>query len=152
MRITVKHHLGQLIFLLIIMFALFNSSSCNANKEEKPVIPPETSPLSRNYIGFGVITASFTHINEDPVDDSASLGYLRRGSLVRIIRRQVIKTQGAYISWVLIDEKFDGPPNQLIENGINAAQSFAPGWLKEDIMVIYENESQARTASDSMQK
>jgi len=145
MRITVKGTFGQLSALLLVslLFIIFNLSSCKANREEKPVIPPVTSPLTRDYIGFGVITASFTHINEDPAEDSRSLGYLRRGSLVRIIRRQIIKTQDEYVSWVLTDGKQDG-----FESDKNAAQ----GWLKEDVMEIYNNESQAKTASEAMVK
>jgi len=142
MRITVKGPFSQLSALLLIslIFILLNFSSCKANREENPVIPPVTSPLTRDYIGFGVITASFTHITEDPAEDSRSLGYLRRGSLVRVIRRQVIKTKDEYVSWVLTDDDK------------NAAQLPAQGWLKEDVMEIYDNESKARTASESILK
>jgi hypothetical protein len=130
MRITVKQSLGQLSFLLIfpalILFLLF---SCDSKKEEIQVIPPITSPLSREYIGFGVITESFTHVTADPSQDSPSIGYLRRGSRVRIIRRQIIKTQDGFISWVLTDSQ-------------------QQGWLKEDVMDIYTNENQAVTASE----
>ena len=125
MRITAKYIIGQLSFLI----CLFLLSACSANREEPPVIPPLTSPLSRDYIGFGVITASFTHITSDPSDNSPSLGYLRRGTLVRIIRRHINRTNDGFFSWVLIDGE-------------------QQGWLREDIMDIYYNESQARTASE----
>jgi hypothetical protein len=59
------------------------------------------------------------------------MGYLRRGSLVRIIRRQSVKTPGGFVSWVLIDE-----------------QQY--GWLKEEFLNIYISESQAKTASEAM--
>ena len=111
---------------------------CNGKKEDGPVIPPVTSPLSREYIGFGVITASFTHLTAAPVDDSPSIGYLRRGSLVRIIKRQTIKTDNIFVSWVLTDGTADD---------INTG-----GWLKEEVMDIYDNESQARTASETVLK
>jgi len=127
MRITVKNSFGQL-FLLLCMAAL---GSCLLKKEENPLIPPETSPLSQDYIGYGVITNSFTHITADPSEDSPSQGYLRRGSLVRIIRRQAVKTSGGFISWVLIED-------------------LQHGWLKEEVMDIYSSESQAKTASESM--
>ena len=134
-----KSGFGQLsLYLFICIFVL---CSCFTNKEENPVIPPETSPLTRNYIGFGVITASFTHISLDPIENSDSIGYLRRGSLVKIIRRQLHRTSGGFVSWVLIDG------NQ--EAGNDETQQ---GWLKEDVMDIYENESQAKTASESMAK
>ncbi|MDR2719019.1 MAG: hypothetical protein LBB89_13275 [Treponema sp.] len=125
---------GQLSFLLIFTalfsFLLF---SCDSRKEEIHVIPPITSPLSGEYIGFGVITDSFTHLTADPSQDSPSLGYLRRGSRVRIIRRQIIKTQDGFISWVLTDGQ-------------------QQGWLKEDVMDIYNNENQAITASELLSR
>jgi hypothetical protein len=134
MRITVKQLQGQLSFLLIFpalfSFLLF---SCDSRKEEIHVIPPITSPLSGEYIGFGVITDSFTHLTADPSQDSPSLGYLRRGSRVRIVRRQIIKTQDGFISWVLTDGQ-------------------QQGWLKEDVMDIYNNENQAITASELLSR
>jgi hypothetical protein len=124
MRITVKCVLGQLLLLLALC-------TCTAKKEEASVIPPVTSPFSRDYIGFGVITESFTHITSDPSEDSASIGYLRRGSLVRILRRQTIKNAGVFVSWVLIE-------------------GTQHGWLKEEVMDIYDSENQAKTASESV--
>ena len=118
---------------LILLLVLSALCACDSKKEETPVIPPETAPLSRDHIGFGVITASFTHINSDPSEDSGYIGYLRRGSLVRIIRRQIVKTPDGFVSWVLTGND-------------------QHGWLKEDVMDIYENEGQARTASESMLK
>jgi len=136
MRIALKRLFGQLsgkrlFFPVFLYFVLL--LSCTGKKEELPVIPPVTSPLSRDYIGFGVITDSFTHVTADPADNSPSLGYLRRGSLVRVIRRQVISTPEGFVSWVLTEG------NQQ-------------GWLKEDVMDIFNNESQARTASESLSK
>jgi hypothetical protein len=127
MRITVKHILGQLLLLITVMSIM----ACNARKDETPVIPPVTSPLSRDYIGYGVITASFTHITAEPAEDSSSLGYLRRGSLVRIIKRQTVRTNNIFEFWVQVDGVLNG-------------------WLKEDVMDIYNNESQAKTASESI--
>ncbi|MDR0464383.1 MAG: hypothetical protein LBG94_04605 [Treponema sp.] len=139
MRIMLKRPLGQLSCLyfsfplIILSFALF---SCSSNKEETPVNPPVTSPLTGDYIGFGVITASFTHISIDPAENSESLGYLRRGSLVKVIRRQIIRTSGDFVSWVFIEGEHEA--------------GYQSGWLKEEVMEIYGNESQARTASESI--
>jgi len=107
--------------------------ACGPKKEEIPVIPPETSPLSRDYIGFGVITESFTHITAEPSQDSRDIGYLRRGSLVKIIRRRIIRTESGFTSWVFTDGS-------------------QQGWLRENVMDIYESEDQAKTASESMSK
>jgi hypothetical protein len=129
MRITLKHILSQLLAVSVITALC----ACGVNKEDIPVIPPVTSPLSRDYIGFGVITSSFSHIMAEPSQDSHDFGYLRRGSLVKIIRRQTIRTQDGFSSWVFTDG------NQK-------------GWLMEDAMEIYESEDQAKTASESMSK
>jgi len=121
--------------LTIFFFALFLVLfySCGTKKEEINVIPPVTPPLSGEYIGFGVIKESFTHLSTDPSQDSPSLGYLRRGSCVRIVRRQIIKTADGYISWVLTDGQ-------------------QQGWLKENVMDIYNNENQAVTASELLSR
>ena len=102
-------------------------------KEEMTVSPPVTSPLSREYIGYGVITASFTHITGDPTESSPSLGYLRRGSVVRIIKRQSVGRN--FDSWVQLE-----------------TEDNERGWLKEDIMNIYNSESQAKTASELLSR
>jgi len=127
-----------MLIILCSLIIVLCSVSCDRKKEDIPAPPPITSPLSREYIGYGVITSSFTHITADPVEDSPSIGYLRRGSLVRIVKRQTIKTQNIFVIWVLIDGSVED---------INAA-----GWLKEEVMDIYDNESQARTASESLFK
>jgi len=136
-----KRGLGQLSFLILIFF-IFMFASCNSNKEEISVIPPVTSPLSGEYIGFGVITSSFTHILTDPSENSGSLGYLRRGSLVKILRRQIINTSDGFVPWVYIDDGENDSQNLAGPAVIQA------GWLKEDVMDIYSAEGQARTAAE----
>jgi len=126
MRITAIHILGQLLILLLLC-------CCTGKKEEAAVIPPVTSPFSKDYIGFGVIKESFTHVLSDPSEDSASIGYIRRGSLVKILRRQTIKSANVFTSWVLIEGN-------------------RHGWLKEEVMDIYDSENQAKTASESMSR
>ncbi len=129
MRIASKHIFGQLLILLCIAALC----ACSARKDDVPVIPPLTSPLSGDYIGYGVITDSFTHITSEPSEDSQSLGYLRRGSLVRITKRQTVRTGNAFVSWVQMESEQNG-------------------WLKEEVMNIYSSESQAKIASESVLK
>jgi hypothetical protein len=115
----------------ILLLCLISLFSCKGSRDEGNVIPPVTAPLSREFIGYGVITDSFTHVTVDPQDNSISLGYLRRGSLVRLIRRQTVKTESGFQSWLLTDD-----PQH--------------GWLKENVMDVYSTESQARTASEQI--
>jgi hypothetical protein len=134
MRVTVKRTISQgVLFWGFICICIAFSSvalSCSSRKEEAPVIPPITSPLTREYIGFGVITASYTHIMAEPVSNTVSLGYLRRGSLVKILQRSVVRNDNTSEFWVQVE----GNQN---------------GWLKEEVMDIYDNEDRAKTAADS---
>jgi hypothetical protein len=135
MRIPFKYALGQSLIIICLPFIF----ACTQKNDEKTgnaaiqVLPPVTSPLSRDYIGFGVITASFTHVTADPFDGSSSLGYLRRGTLVRVLRRQTIRANNNFVTWVFID----GP---------------VQGWLKEEVVAVYDNESQAITASQAINR
>ena len=114
---------------VIILVCCVWLASCGSKKEETPVIPPVTPPLSADYIGFGVITASYTHVMAQPAENAASSGYLRRGTIVEIVRR--INTSTG--SWVLI----------------NGSQG---GWMKEDVMEIYDSEVKAKTAAQLLSR
>jgi hypothetical protein len=118
-----------------LVFALLIAASCNGKKEEIPVVPPLTSPLSQSFIGFGVVNVSYTRVTVQPEEENSegisSGGYLRRGSVVPIFERRVVNNQGKSESWVLV-----GGPSE--------------GWLKESLVDIYDSEPQAHTASESM--
>ena len=113
--------------VLVIIIA----AACEGKKEENPIIPPPTSPLSQAHIGYGVINVSYTRVSSQPDEDSASPGYLRQGAIVRIRERRLFRTAGKNESWVLVDGVFSG-------------------WLRETLVDIYGNEEQAMTASKSM--
>ena len=129
MRLAVNIAVGQAILLI----CAFTVIACNGKKEEVPVIPPVTAPLSGNYIGFGVITVSYTHISGEPEEGSASLGYMRGGAVVQVLERKTVTSGKSPCSWVLIQES-------------------QRGWLKEEVMDIYDNESRAKTAAQSMSR
>jgi hypothetical protein len=129
MRIVGKRFLGQAVVSLVLLLC----ASCFVKREETPVLPPETFPLSQPHIGFGVINVSYTGVGAGPGEGGASLGYLRRGTVVRIHERRQLKTGGNTESWLLVEEAYKG-------------------WLKETLVDVYENESKARTASEAMNK
>jgi len=133
MKIKVKYPSSQ-VCLIIVLVTLI--SACTGKKEETPVIPPLTSPLSQSFIGYGVVNVSYTRVAAQPeennsAEDSASPGYLRRGSVVCILQRRMVKNQEKPESWVLVEGS-------------------CTGWLKESLVDIYDTEPQARTASESM--
>lgn len=97
------------------------------------MLPPSTPPLSRPVIGYGVVNVSYTHLVEEPGEGELSLGYLRRGSLIRVLERRAGKNAE---SWVLVEGPFP--------------QGHERGWLRESVVDIYDNEFQANTAAGSM--
>ena len=127
MKIKGKPCTALLIILLLV--------GCNGNKEETPVMPPPTYPLSQAHIGYGVINIQYTRVSAEPTEDSDSPGYLRRGSVVRVTERRLLRnsarSDARNESWVFVE----GASN---------------GWLRESLMDIYDNEMQAQTASNAM--
>ena len=113
-------------------------SGCRRSSEELPVMPPATPPLTREYIGFGVVTISFAHLSTESDPDGVSQGYLRRGTVVRVIERMQVNKGGNPESWV------------MVESNYTASAGVSRGWLQESSVEIYDSESQANTASKTM--
>ncbi|MCL2762253.1 MAG: hypothetical protein FWD36_03470 [Treponema sp.] len=132
MKIRIKCPKGQVHWALLILLVI---AACSGKKEDTPVIPPLSSPLSQPYIGFGVVNVSYTRVNvlpkEDHAEEGVSPGYLRRGAIVSIHERRLIRDKGRSESWVLVEGN-------------------SKGWLRESLVDVYDTELQARTASESM--
>ena len=120
------------IFVLLISVMLF--PGCRRSAEELPVAPPATPPLTREYIGYAVVNVSFTHLLNEP--GGVSQAYLRRGTVVRILERRIERKNSE--SWVLAEGNY--------QDGGAASR----GWLQETTVDVFDNESQAITASKSM--
>lgn len=103
--------------------------SCDRGPTELPVIPPPTNPLRREILGYGVVSAAYTHVVSEPGAGGLSKGYLRRGALVGVLERQALSNE----TWVLVDGAYQG-------------------WLPEGVIQIYDNEARARTAVESMNR
>jgi len=128
MKIRRKYIIRQVCFALYICLSLY---ACNLKKEEKTVSPPLTFPLSQSYIGYGVVNVSYTRVSVSIEESGSFSGYLRQGSVVRIIERRLIKNEGKTEAWVMVA----------------SIEGNTKGWLKEPLIDIYSNESQAVTAS-----
>jgi hypothetical protein len=98
---------------------------------EIPIVPPATPPLSRSVIGHGVISVSYTHVVSEPSPSGFSLGYLRKGAIVEVLERRSVNSGGTVESWVFVGGAYRG-------------------WLREDVIQVYDNEAQARTAAESL--
>ncbi|MDR2178364.1 MAG: hypothetical protein LBP20_10055 [Treponema sp.] len=116
------------------MVMFFLPVSCDKNEIIR-LDPPAMSPLSREEIGYGVVNASYTHMVDKPDSQGLSLGYLRRGSVVRVLERRTSGGQASPESWVLVESP-QGP-----DSG---------GWLPEPVIDLYPTEAQAKTASESL--
>jgi hypothetical protein len=108
-------------------------SSCGRGSTEIPLIPPPTAPLSRDCIGYGVVNAAFTQVLDEPEAGGNSLGYLRRGALVRVLDRRSAGKAGTRETWVLVEGAYRG-------------------WLREtaDLIRVYDSEARAATASEAL--
>ena len=95
-------------------------------------MPPVTHPLAREFIGYGVVNVSFTHLLSEPGAGGVSRGYLRRGTVIRIIERRPVLSGRSSETWV------------LAEGGTSQ------GWIQESSLEVYDNESRAKTASEAM--
>lgn len=122
---------GVYLFLFAACLLALTSSSCRRNSFENEIVLPLTRPLSRYIIGYGVVSANYTHILDKQGDNGRSIGFLRKGSIVEILeRRPVMRGDKAEI-WVFASGNYKG-------------------WLKEDELRIYSSKAQARTASESI--
>jgi hypothetical protein len=122
--------------LLLFPLVLFALGACGKKAGEIPVLPPSTPPLSRPVIGYGVVNVSYTHLVKAPGEGELSLGYLRRGSLIRVLERRAAPEGKNAEAWVLVEGSFP--------------QGRERGWLRESVVDIYDNEFQAQTAAGSM--
>ena len=107
-------------------------------------MPPATHPLTREFIGYGVVNVSFTHLLGEPGSRGVSQGYLRRGTVVRIIERRPVISGSSSEIWVLAEGNYPGSP------GTQGAGASSRGWLQESSLEIYDNEPRAATASEAM--
>ncbi|MDR0539835.1 MAG: hypothetical protein LBG74_04950 [Spirochaetaceae bacterium] len=116
---------------LFVVLTLFFALSCKKGVADGEIIPPETAPLSRAVIGYGVVNTNYTHVLDKQGGDGKSLGFLRKGAIVEVLERRPLVTSEKTENWVL-------------------ARGSYRGWLKEDELQIYDTEAKAKTASSLM--
>ncbi|MDR0562284.1 MAG: hypothetical protein LBG73_06305 [Spirochaetaceae bacterium] len=138
MSLGVSIYPSQVCGFVLFIGLTFFIQACTKDSGEITIIPPPTHPLSRSVVGYGVIKVSFTRVLDNPNQTSASLGYLRRGSIVRVVERRSINREGTFESWVLVEGLFRG-------------------WLREEereerVVDIYDLEAQAGTAAVVMNR
>jgi len=132
---TIKN--SQSCSLIIVLLFSISFSGCGRSSEEIPVTPPITHPLTREYIGYGVVNVSFAHLLDEPGTNGVSRGYLRRGTVVRILERRPVINRTNSESWIFVEGNY-------------SSAVLSPGWLLEATVEVYDNESRAITASKVM--
>jgi hypothetical protein len=125
---------GQAILISIVLAFLSCSPDFPGTKTGGiNVVPPPTPTLARPVLGYGVISVSYTHVTAEPSQAGLSLGFFRRGSIVEVIERRSINHGEFAESWVFVEGTYRG-------------------WLREDVIRIYDNEARAKTAAESLAK
>jgi hypothetical protein len=124
---------------VLCVAALVLVYSCERSFEDVPLAPPPTHPLVRDFIGYGVVNTSFTHIMDEPGREGSSRGYFRKGSLVKITERRSLSNRGNVEFWVYVD----GANQEVLELEPS-------GWLSESALDIYDSKARAATASEAM--
>ncbi|MCL2192554.1 MAG: hypothetical protein FWB78_04060 [Treponema sp.] len=126
-----KKAISTIITVCCAVLILLLAVACTGRRNETPVLPPETSPLSQTYIGYGVVNVLYTRLSVEATAISAASGHARMGTVVRIHERRLIRDGARTESWLLVEED-------------------TKGWILEELVDVYANEQQARTASETM--
>ena len=90
--------------------------------------PPLTPPLSRSVLGYGVVTASYTRVMDEPNRGGVALGYVREKTILTVLERRLIKEGEIQEYWVFTEGNYRG-------------------WLPESVIILYDSESKAQTAA-----
>ena len=110
---------------IILLYVAFGIPGCAPKAD---INPPVTQPLSRSILGYGVVTASYTRVFNEPSFDGVSLGYVREKTILAVLERRLIKDGETQQFWVLTEGNYRG-------------------WLPESVVKLYENEGKAQTAA-----
>ena len=110
---------------IILIILLFGIPACSPKED---IAPPVTPVLSRDIIGYGVVTVSYTKVFNEPGNDGVSLGFVREKTIVTVLERRLVKEGGAQEYWVLTEGNYRG-------------------WLPESVIKLYDNEGKAQTAA-----
>jgi hypothetical protein len=121
--------------------------SCRAKPVDEALLPPETPLFLKEGVGYGVVNVSFANVFGGPQDDAASMGLIRRGSIVVVVERRTIPVtgdpNGAARLWAFVE--------QTARDDFAEMRQVA-GWLPGESMDFYTSLSQAETASAMMSR
>jgi hypothetical protein len=129
--LSIDYFAGKCQWCCLLLFILTLFGACSGNERQPAIQVPQTPPLSRSVLGYGVISASYSPLYAEAGVQSAQegyAGYLRRGAIAEVLERRQV----------------DGSPWVFARSGEIS------GWLPSDAMQIYDSEAQAQTAAEKM--
>jgi hypothetical protein len=127
--------------LLLLMPLLALSLLCSCEKSPKiDIVPPADRPLSREVIGYGVVTLSYIHLLDEPDSGGISLVFLRKGTIVKILEHRSVPKGEMPEFWVRAQA--------LDTEGANKAA----GWARAEAFQVYDNEEKARTVVEALHR
>jgi hypothetical protein len=85
-------------------------------------------PLSRDILGYGVITVSYTRVLDEPSNNGVALGYVRERTILKVLERRLVRGGDNDGYWVLTEGTYQG-------------------WLPASVITIYDNQGKAETAA-----
>lgn len=115
------------ISFVIIFYVSLSFASCYIYNPHKQLYPPPTFPLSRTVLGYIVITDSYTQLLDHIGTKGVSLGILRKGTILPVLERKIIKGETGVERWIYVDAE-------------------EKAWIRASSGLIFQTEAQAKTA------
>ncbi|MCL2609114.1 MAG: hypothetical protein FWD94_04330 [Treponema sp.] len=116
-----------------LVLALF-SVSCSGKDTSSRIIPPETPPLTRPIIGYGVVNTFYARLLAETGEEGTVLGLVRIGTVLSVRERRQTGRGAAVRAWLFVKVEDSGEE----------------GWIPEDLVDEYPNEAQARIAGQGL--
>jgi len=115
----------------VAALALLFVAACSGRGDGGSALPPETRPISRPGVGYGVVSVPHARLGAEPSSAAAAAGHARMGDVLRVSERRVVREGAGSAAWLL-------------------AEGEESGWIREELVHVYDNEQQARSAARSM--
>ena len=121
---TIKH-ICQGLKILILFFFCCTLAGCLPKAD---IDPPSTPPLSRPVIGYGVVTAPYTRLLDEPSRNAVTLGFVRERTVLPILERTLVQDGDTLLYWVYAEGEYQG-------------------WFPETEISLFDNRYKAQTAA-----
>ena len=121
------HIINALSKKAIVFFLCWGIFGCLPNAD---INPPSSPPLSRPVIGYGVVTAPYTRLLDEPSHDAVTLGFVRERTVLTILERTLVQDGDTLNYWVYAEGEYQG-------------------WFPETEIRLFDNQYKAQTAASN---